>query len=80
VGQPWHREPLEHHFPGAVTEMPAQHERVNDLAVLVDRPVDVAPDSVDLDVRLVNEPPISWGMPSDRAASLSSGVNRCTHR
>ena len=39
-------------------------EHVNDLAVLVDRPVHVSPDAVDLDVRLINKPPVPDGMPS----------------
>ena len=33
-------------------------EHVNDLAVLVDRPVGVPPDAVDLHIRLVDEPAV----------------------
>ncbi len=39
-------------------------EHVNDLAVLVDGPVDVAPDAVDLHICLINEPAVADGMPS----------------
>jgi hypothetical protein len=34
-------------------------QHVDDLAVLVDGSVDVAPDTVDLDVGLVDEPPVA---------------------
>ena len=57
-----------------------RHIHVDDLAVLVDRPVDVGPDPGDLDIGLVDEPPIPGQVPTGRAASINNGVNRCTHR
>ena len=39
-------------------------EHVNDLAVLVDGPVDVPPHSGDLDVGFVDEPPVADGTPA----------------
>ena len=38
-------------------------ENVDDLAVLIYGPLHAAPDAVDLDVRLMNEPPVTDGMP-----------------
>jgi hypothetical protein len=35
-------------------------QHVDDLPVLVDRPVHVPPHPIDLDVRLINEPPVAW--------------------
>jgi hypothetical protein len=58
----------------------AGDEDVDDLAVLVDRAVHVPPDTVDLDVRLVDEPPFPALLRHGRAASINSGVNRSTHR
>ena len=55
-------------------------EHVDDLAELVDRPVDVAPAVGDPHIRLVDLPAITDGMSAGLAASASSGVNRCTHR
>jgi len=40
----------------------ARDERVDHLAVLVDRPVDVPPNAADLQVGLVHEPPLANGM------------------
>jgi hypothetical protein len=51
-----------------------------DLAILVDGPVDVAPDAVDLHVGLVDEPPVARRVAANRAVSASSGVYRWTHR
>ncbi len=67
--------------PGGVGVPTRRDEHVDDLTVLVHCPVDVPPDAVDLDVGLVHEPtrsPAEWR--ENRAASASSGVNRCTHR
>jgi DNA-binding transcriptional LysR family regulator len=41
---------------GTVDVPPAADEHVDDLPVLIDGPVDVAPDTVDLEVCLVDEP------------------------
>jgi hypothetical protein len=59
------------------------HEHVDDLAELVDRAVDVAPPASDLHrpshrPRLRTSDPDQWRR--GRAASASSGANRCTHR
>jgi hypothetical protein len=53
-------------------------EDVNDLAKLVDRPVQIDPPPGDFDVRFVDRSP--GACRQGRAASISSGVNRCTHR
>ena len=63
---------------GSVPLLGQQH--VDDLPVLVDRPVQVPPPASDLDVGLVHEPPVAAACRSGRAASANSGVNRCTHR
>jgi hypothetical protein len=47
---------------GQVTLGGQQH--VDDLAMLVDRPVQVRPQTGDLDVGLVNEPPVTHRVPS----------------
>jgi hypothetical protein len=39
-------------------------EDVDELAVLIDRPVEVAPAAGDLDVGLLDEPPIAGRVPS----------------
>jgi hypothetical protein len=41
----------------------SQDEHVDDLAMLVDRPVDVTPDAADLDVGLIDEPPVTRRVP-----------------
>ena len=51
----------------AVPLLGQQH--VDDLAVLVDGPVQVPPPAGDLDVGLVDEPPVSGGMP-ERASGV----------
>jgi hypothetical protein len=56
------------------------HQNIDDLAELVDRPVQVDPPAADLYVGFVDKPAISCNVPAGRAASISSGVNRCTHR
>ena len=56
------------------------NEDIDHLAVLVDRAVQVAPATGDLDVRLVHEPPVTSSMPAGLAASMNSVVNVCTHR
>jgi hypothetical protein len=55
-------------------------ENIDDLPVLVDRPVQVHPLPSDLEIGLVHEPAIPRDVPARRAASINSGVNRCTHR
>jgi hypothetical protein len=45
---------------GRVGVAACRDEDVDDLSVLVDRPVYVAPDSVDFDVRLIDVSPIAW--------------------
>jgi hypothetical protein len=59
---------------------PWRHEYVDDLPVLIDGPVDVAPAAGDLPIGLVDLPTIPTRCRQDRAASASSGVNRCTDR
>ena len=58
----------------------AKDQNVDDLAVLVDRPVYVAPHAGDFDVGLVDEP----ALPHDMAAWCCRGDERrrerCTHR
>src|ERR1035441_10656970 len=41
-----------------------RHEHVDDLAVLVDSPVDIPPAAGDLHVGLVNEPTVAGAMPT----------------
>jgi hypothetical protein len=55
------------------------HENINDLAVLVDRPVQINPATGNLEVSSTNQrsPAACW---HGQAASISSGVNRCTQR
>jgi hypothetical protein len=53
---------------------------VDHLALLVHRPVDIAPHSGDLDIGLLDEPPIPRQMPGRRGRVDQQGVNRCTHR
>ena len=53
---------------------------VDHLGMLVDRPVDVAPDPSDLDVGLVDEPAIPSRVPDGPGGVDSIGVNLCTHR
>jgi hypothetical protein len=46
--------------PAGSVGIPAdRHQHVDDLAVLVDRAVDVSPDAVDLDLGLIHEPPVT---------------------
>ena len=50
---------------GRVGVLAGRHPYVDDLPVLVDRPVHVAPHPVDLHVRLVHEPPITRAVPAE---------------
>jgi hypothetical protein len=59
---------------------PLGQQYIDDLAVLVDRPVQIRPPAGDLDIGLVSEPPVTGSMTARRAASMNSGVNCCTHR
>ncbi len=57
-----------------------RHQHVDDLAELVDRPVQVTPPTTHLHVRLVDNhrsPGLCW---QGRAASMNSGVKRTTQR
>lgn len=53
---------------------------VDDVADLVDGPVPIHPRSSDLGGRRVDDPTIACGVPAGRAASISNGMNLCTHR
>ena len=44
---------------GAVAVTPGGTEHVDDLPALVEGPVDVAPDTVDLDIGLIDNPPVT---------------------
>ena len=48
-----------------------EHVHVDHLAVLVNGPVDVAPQAGNLDVSLVDEPAIPGSMTDGRAASIN---------
>jgi hypothetical protein len=50
---------------GGVRIPPFGQQHVDDLTVLVDRPVHVTPHAIDLDVGLINEPAITWRMPTE---------------
>jgi hypothetical protein len=56
------------------------HEHIDDLAELVDRPIDVAPVAGDLGVGLIDLPVVADRMPAGPGGLASSGVNRCTQR
>ena len=45
--------------PGGGQVAPLGQQRVNDLAVLADRPVQIRPPPSDLDIRLIGEPPVT---------------------
>ena len=60
-----HPERPSEELPGRVGVTPHGDQDVDDLPVLVDGPVDVAPDSVDLHVGLVAEPPVAWGVAAE---------------
>jgi hypothetical protein len=51
-------------------------EDVDDLPVLADGPVGVAPDTVDVEVGLVDKPPIARTMLSEAGRVGEQGVNR----
>jgi hypothetical protein len=55
-------------------------EDVDDLAVLVDRPVQVDPAPGDLDIRLIDELPITRRMPAGPGRINQQRGNRCTQR
>src|SRR4030095_12907824 len=59
---------------------PREDEHVDDLAELVERPVQVAPLAGDLHLGLVDLPAISNTMSARPSSSTSSGVDRCTPR
>ena len=71
----------------SLEERPCRHAvplgrdvHVDDLPVLVDGAVDIAPPAADLDVRFVDPPAIAYRPPEGLAASAHSGVKRCTQR
>ncbi len=70
---------LEEESPGRRGVAADRDQHIDDLAVLVDGPVDVAPVAGHLHVGLVDEPAVADGVAPGRA-SLINGVNRCTHR
>jgi hypothetical protein len=55
-------------------------EDVDDLAILVDRPIQIDLAPGDLDVCLVDEPPITQHVPAGPGRINQQRVNRCTHR
>ena len=55
-------------------------EDVDDLAILLDRPVQIDPAPSDLDISLIDDHRSPDACRQGRAASISGGVNRCTHR
>ena len=50
--------------PGGRQVPPLRQQYVDDLAVLVDRPVEVGPLAGDLDVCFVGEPPVAGSVPT----------------
>jgi hypothetical protein len=56
------------------------YQYVDDLAELIDRPIQIDPPPGDFYIGLVYEPPAPGQCRRDRAASINSGVNRCTQR
>jgi hypothetical protein len=56
------------------------HEHIDDLAELVDRPIDVAPAVGDFDVGLIDLPAVADRMPAGPGGPASIGVNRWTQR
>jgi hypothetical protein len=51
--------------PAAGCQLPLlRHQHVDDLAILIDRPVQIHPPPGDLHVRLVHEPAITGGVPA----------------
>jgi hypothetical protein len=59
---------------------PRGYQHIDDLPILIDCPVQIPPPPGDLYIHLVSKPTVSRDMPARRATSMSSGVNRCTHR
>jgi len=64
--------------PGGAPVTPGRQRHIDDLPVLVNRPVEIGPMPGDLDIGLTGEPAGAWRQ--GRATSMNSGVNRCTHR
>ena len=56
------------------------HENIDDLAVLVDRSVQIDPATGNLDVSLIHKPRSPAACRHGLDASISRGVNRCTQR
>jgi hypothetical protein len=54
------------------------HQDIDDLAVLIDGPIEVGPAAGDLDMGFLDEPPSPTEYRLARAASTNSGVNVCT--
>jgi hypothetical protein len=57
--------------PSRISVPASRDQHVDDLPILVDRPVHVAPHPVDLDVRLVHKPSVAW-----QVAGEPSGVGQ----
>ncbi len=62
--------------PGGRQVTPRRQQDVNDLALLIGRPVEIGPLADDLQVNIIDEPPVTRSVTA-RPGSL---VQRCTHR
>src|SRR4051812_43395386 len=59
---------------------PDRQPHVDDLPVLVDRPIQIRPPARHLDVGLVDEPAVARQMPSWPRSGDELGWERCNHR
>lgn len=66
--------------PGGGQVAPQRQKDIDDWAMLIDCPVEISPLTGDLYLGLVDEPPVPGAWRQGLAASMNSGVNRCTHR
>jgi hypothetical protein len=66
--------------PGRCQVAPLGQQHVNDLALLVNGPVQVGPPAGDLDVCLVGEPLVAGSVTAGTRGLDELGVNRWTHR
>jgi hypothetical protein len=53
---------LSEEAPGGRQVAPRRQQDVDDLAILIDRPVEIGPGTGDIQVRLVDEPPVAGSM------------------
>ena len=67
-------------LPRSAQITPGAEQDVDDLTVLVDRPVQIPPVAGDLQVGLVDEPPVTWWVPARSSCLDELAVKRCTHR